>query len=587
MLIGVLLGLVVLAACSATGGPEHVSTLQTTQTSGGVNAATGEDLRKARESNDGSLPLDVALDLFASIYGEIPGATARFQDVRRGDGSLAIRTIGANWEALDDAQRAAVGQLVTSDSATGGRSELVVMDQSAGGAPRAIPHVTTNQQIEVPREAMDYSAQEEAQILKEAADELAEEIADRLGTPLTADLDVRIVPSNTFRGAAAGDAAPMSNGSLDFIGPHDTCQIRIGEDETTPATTIAHEVFHCFQFEMATLNIALSAQDWIIEGSAEWAAATLRLPDEITRSFFDEWVATTDSLFVTDYEAVGYFWTVESLGQNPWSIVEGMINKRGAAAVDASGVDRGIVAERMATGLARRSIDNLAVDEVWDLSPRRVPDIAGRTPADVSPQSPFQATSPANGWFSHSAVVVLDLEGASIELDLHASVGALQLVGEDLIRFKKTLSHRICLPEGGGHQMLLVGARVEPGEIMFDVQSNNTAGAAIDCWVDDLNASGQLVTPLSFVGDCPEPTSVEYDSATLCFDPESKPDLADLPWSRTAPGDEFYAFTSVGDIHHVGYLRMETDSGMRWVAEACLAPSNLESQDYDCEPRQG
>jgi hypothetical protein len=501
-------------------------------------AATTTELAMARSGNDGNLPLDLALDLFASIYGPIPGGTDRFDAVRPGDGSLALRSLAAHAEELDADQRQTLDE---ARAPTGTSSEDSGVGEGAAVAPGDLALAASSGQAgDDPVGAR----------FQELAEEAASDIADRLGRPLAAALEVDAVPASTFRRRGVlGDAAPVRTGLVVWSGAHDACRVRIKRTAREVAATIAHEVFHCFQFEMAALAEVGRAQDWIVEGSAEWAAATLRGSDDTVAGNYDDWLVTEGSLFDLDYAAVGYFWTIETLGVDPWSIIPLMIVTRGPAAVGTSGLDPADVAARMATGPARRSLDGLDVDGTWDLTPESVPRHGLRDTADVAPASPLTVGDAARGAFSRLPVQRIGFEGTGIDIEADGSVGAVQLVGGDLLTFTGSFRTRICAPEDEGGdgpvELLLVLARTNPGPLSYTVSTSDAGCGLPGRWgvdepedsaadfegsVLEIREGSEGPEPALFTGsqvapatDCPLWGDLLLDATT---DPASRPRLA-------------------------------------------------------------
>jgi hypothetical protein len=88
------------------------------------------------------------------------------------------------------------------------------------------------------------------------------------------------------------------------------------------SSTIAHEVFHCYQAVMAgTLANFNRAEDtWLVEGSAAWVESDLVPEDTGAR---EEWAIYLKSpgvsLFKRTYTAIGFFGHLESSGISPWT----------------------------------------------------------------------------------------------------------------------------------------------------------------------------------------------------------------------------------------------------------------------------
>ena len=69
--------------------------------------------------------------------------------------------------------------------------------------------------------------------------------------------------------------SPSAAGRSSPPGDPDLCRVQFTNDPAPNATTVAHEVFHCFQFQLGPDLAGRLRQPGvgIIEGSAEWAGA--------------------------------------------------------------------------------------------------------------------------------------------------------------------------------------------------------------------------------------------------------------------------------------------------------------------------
>lgn len=162
--------------------------------------------------------------------------------------------------------------------------------------------------------------------LAAAVTELADEIAGRLGRPLpfapTFAIDTGRGPDRAYAEATPVDAAgaPIERPT----GPSAGCLITFYEqsfDRSERDNTLAHELFHCFQF-------AFDARDlprWFQEGSAEWVGSNLAGATRGTRQNWDAWLGNPQKpLFDRDYDAIGFFGMLQQRGVDPWRIFDAM-----------------------------------------------------------------------------------------------------------------------------------------------------------------------------------------------------------------------------------------------------------------------
>ncbi len=92
-------------------------------------------------------------------------------------------------------------------------------------------------------------------------------------------------------------------------------------------STIAHEVFHCYQTVMAgTLaNFNRPEATWLIEGSATWVESDLVPDDSGAREEWATYLKSPEvSLLKRTYTAVGFFEHLDSSGISPWSRFQAM-----------------------------------------------------------------------------------------------------------------------------------------------------------------------------------------------------------------------------------------------------------------------
>ncbi len=117
---------------------------------------------------------------------------------------------------------------------------------------------------------------------------------------------------------AAGAPAPMASG------PAAGCLVTIYEGSLSPGetdNTIAHEVFHCYQFALDAGQLP----EWFAEGSAEWVGTEIAGPDRTTRGNWDEWLGDPGrALFRREHEALGFFAVLEQQGLDPWTAFDAM-----------------------------------------------------------------------------------------------------------------------------------------------------------------------------------------------------------------------------------------------------------------------
>jgi hypothetical protein len=233
---------------------------------------------------DGSVSKQTALQAFAVAYGGIPGV--RVPDGRRvavPDGTGVIAWMQRYARALTPRQRAVVDARLGLHLQTGLR-DAVIADYGDGSF-RPDPAATRVAYTFVPS----YEAL----------------TGHHLSLPIVVGPSTDPPPPNAH-GDAVMDAAPVNNPDGQSV-----CRVRLlparrGETSAYLKHALAHEVFHCFQFDLAPTRWASDA-DWIIEGGADWAATVVDRVPGIEPSL-DEYIQTPHRpLFARSYDAIG-FW---------------------------------------------------------------------------------------------------------------------------------------------------------------------------------------------------------------------------------------------------------------------------------------
>lgn len=240
-----------------------------------------------------------ALAAFALSYGPIPGVAVPAGPAGDGpDGTVALAWIARHLRSLSPAQRAAIG----------GRLGVALPGSARASGPPA----------GLRRDAR----------LEAMADGFAEEFRQRTGHALRLEIQAGWVPSlaREHAGGAAADALPVdAGGELTYTNAV-TCRIRISRADHGSASsayvanTVAHEVFHCVQFDAAPTRWSREDGTWVIEGGAEWAAsqvAPVRLAEVSSEP--EAYFAGDLPLFGLAH-AAAYFWgrLAETNGP-PWA----------------------------------------------------------------------------------------------------------------------------------------------------------------------------------------------------------------------------------------------------------------------------
>jgi von Willebrand factor type D domain len=235
---------------------------------------------------DGTVSKQTALRAFAVVYGPLPGVRPPSgRRVRVPSGTLAGQWILEYRDRLSSAQRRIVD----------GRLGLL-----APGVRRA-------------RAAQDIFTLIDPTFTRDPAlqavvDGWVAQYTARIGA-----LGLTVVAGRTTQNCNCfADSFPLNASGLYGTGAANYCRVRVPAGEvidTFRRLVLAHEVFHCFQFDLRGANVWTPLPTWIIEGMADWAALTI---DSVSFSIgggnLKEYIAHPERpLFERSYDAVGFF----------------------------------------------------------------------------------------------------------------------------------------------------------------------------------------------------------------------------------------------------------------------------------------
>ncbi len=203
------------------------------------------------------------------------------------------------------------------------------------------------------------------------------DIEERTGHRLRLTVRVRTVADARTGGDAL--TTPVAGGG----GTTRACRIALprtlfGADASSITSTIAHEVWHCFQYDAAPLRNLDGAPLWIIEGQAEWAGEAYVGGSPSSAARWDTWLLQPARALTTrSYDAIGLYAVAAATGADPWRTMLPMLGRRGARAVET-------LFDRSATEAVRRVATSLVrspeLGEVWE---SRGPGITGSRVAPV------------------------------------------------------------------------------------------------------------------------------------------------------------------------------------------------------------
>ena len=283
--------------------------------------------------------VDAALGLFALVFGAIPGAPEPPQDSgASGDVTIAVRAVRGVWDQLSAEQQAAVEEALHPKDAA-----IHVVGEGRRSAPpdaklvAAINDAAKNQRAAIAAKIGNFTGK--LTVVVAAKDNAKHDYG-------VADPEVR--PDGTFTGNCTITIFP---------------QAQTGAEELL--NTIAHEVFHCFQFGAYGSNAGWArGPKWVTEGGAEWAAATITLADKSTGDRWDRYLRNPNKpLQNKDYDAIGFWAHLAESGVDPWGVFHRVWGAAGTpAAFDAAGANTDAFLDSWGSGYVR----NAALGAAWD-----------------------------------------------------------------------------------------------------------------------------------------------------------------------------------------------------------------------------
>lgn len=391
---------------------------------------TRPELAEAREANDGLLPAQESIDLFAAIFGPVPGADAdRFQ-IDEHDGTMAVMAVLGNWDELTAAQQAAVAAVLDGDAPSSSRQ--ILSAGFFGSFPvRSMRVLGVSAQVATAQAA----------------------IESRLGRSLGIPVAVEVRPPDEVVVGGSevnGYAFPTRGGVFVTSGNAEACTFRL--KDTAVYRTIVHELFHCFQFDaVADVGQVLRGQDWITEGSATWVAARIAGVDDYAETRTRQWMSNRRSIFALDYPALVFYWTIEDMGVDPFAVILGMFGNSGEAAVAATGLDPAAVLPRIAgeRASAHRLAPSFDVSDVWQLSPGDFPGYGRRTPIVVDEDTPFESSRAGGPWAPGGLGQVRFQDEGIAHVVVEADAGYVEFEGEGNHPVGGLFDRRFCIRPGG------------------------------------------------------------------------------------------------------------------------------------------
>ncbi len=301
---------------------------------------------------DGSVGASTALQAFSLAVAPLPGV--RVPSGPAGpipDGTLAIAWVLSTFDRLTPAQRAAVMQALDGLHGT---------LQHAFRRPAGIDPVC----------AKSGDWQQDA-TYQQIAEQEASAIAGKLNLPLALTLCVGV--GITQKPTSDAETIVLNGSGGWTSGPPVDCWITVGPSGFKKSGAaldeiLAHEVFHCFQGQIAGLPSFYGLPRWVQEGGADWAACNV-VSGALPESTWKTYLASPDfDLFQRTYSAVGFFSLLSQHGIDLWSRWPAILVASKNTPESAYQVAVGAQEESVLSAWAASYAQNVARGSDWDVA---------------------------------------------------------------------------------------------------------------------------------------------------------------------------------------------------------------------------
>jgi hypothetical protein len=270
----------------------------------------------AQVREDGSVPLETALQAFSLAIAPLPGVTLPPGDppalYERLDGTFAIEWLTPYLDQLTADQRAVV-------------DKQALPGPDLKPVPQKAAAVALGGFALEPRTA-DIVQQTYLDALADARIILNSKLGRKL--PFDPGFDVYKVHIGS-QVTLAQTYAIYNNKSLKLEGCNIHAEPELGlQPLDIVRATMAHELFHCYQYELFYEH-GLPYEphpQWITEGSAEWVGEATLGTTNTGRDWWTDYLTTPEqSLFLRTYDAVGFYSHMVESGIDPWTHVDNML----------------------------------------------------------------------------------------------------------------------------------------------------------------------------------------------------------------------------------------------------------------------
>jgi hypothetical protein len=184
-------------------------------------------------------------------------------------------------------------------------------------------------------------------------------ISNHLGRQLSGDVSLAINDVAQQEPGIEGQALAYTKVAMNDLGQW-TCLVFVepslrGVDTAIVQATLAHEMFHCFQYDIAPGHRTAGIPKWIVEGQAEWVGEAAFNSTPVGNSWWTAYlIEPRRHLWWRSYDAVGFYEHLAEVGIDPWKKLDAMLLAGGSvAAFKAADATQDSFLDSWASGLYR------------------------------------------------------------------------------------------------------------------------------------------------------------------------------------------------------------------------------------------
>ena len=291
-------------ACNLTSGPQPVLSSPTVPPAGEPDEtllALGSLF-----DEEGRFPVQAAQEIFAAAVAPLPGVTPReLPGTNKGAAAeIAVQSLFRNRSELTLEVIAALDEALFG----GVTDEIEIQSSVSAGKLALLRPSLSGMELAQPSDDLTRA--------RALVEDLRSRIEARSGLALRSP--IRIGISRRPAGTIEAEATPVAP-----TGRLEACRIvffpGVLDNPVNAEFVVAHELWHCFQFEHAGLD---DRGAWIDEGQAEWVAAEVASDPSPVAGRWNTWLGAPHvSLWGRSYDAMGLYAAAQAAGFDPFDVM--------------------------------------------------------------------------------------------------------------------------------------------------------------------------------------------------------------------------------------------------------------------------